>query len=268
VRRINWQGALCILLLLLAWEGAARSGLASTRLLPAPSVILDRFLSLGAALPAALGHTLGRMGAGLALAGLIGVPLGIGAGRSERLWLLLAPTVEACRSLPPALVILPAMLLLGIGDAMKVFTVCFAAVFPLLLSAMDSARSIPVRYLDTARTLGASRAAVLREVILPAAAPGLFSGLRTALPIAFIVAILAEMVGGTDGIGHFLMRSQRTFDLPSMYAAILAAALAGAGLGLLLNLVESTCPVWYAPGHQVARRRNAETKQLPQASEE
>lgn len=264
MRRVNWQGALCILVLLLAWEGAARTGLAASRLLPAPSVILDRFLSLGAALPIALGHTLARMGAGLSLAALIGVPVGIAAGRSERLWLVLAPTVEACRSLPPALVILPAMLLLGIGDAMKVFAVCFACAFPLLLSAMDAARAIPVRYLDTARTLGASRAATLREVILPATAPGLFSGLRTALPIGFIVAILAEMIGGTDGIGHFLMRSQRTFDLPSMYAATLAAALTGGGLALALNLLESARPAWGAGRN----RRTAETRPPVQASEE
>jgi len=264
MRRFNWQGALCILLLLLAWEGAVRTGGVTTRLLPAPSAILARLPDLGGALVRALGHTLARMAAGLVPAALVGVPLGMAAGRSEKLWLLLAPTVEACRSLPPALVILPAMLLLGVGDAMKAFAVAFAAVFPLLLSAMDSARAIPVRYLDAARTLGASRAAILREVILPASVPGLFSGLRTALPIAFIVAILAEMVGGSNGIGHFLMRSQRTFDLPSMYAAILAAALTGAALGLLLDLAESACPARRA----APNRRAGETKSPAQASED
>lgn len=268
VKRFNWQGTLCIILLFLAWEGAVRTGLLTTRLLPMPTAILDRIPDMAGELLRSLGHTLIRMGAGLGLAAFVGVPLGIGAGRSERLWLLLAPTVEACRSLPPALVIIPAMLLLGIDDAMAIFAVGFAAVFPLLISAMDSARSIPVRYMDTARTLGASRMTILRAVILPASAPGLFSGLRIARPIAFIVAILTEMVGGADGIGHFLMRSQRTFDLPAMYAAILASALTGAGLSLALNLIEPACPVWYETGVRATHRRMPQPQPISQKTEE
>lgn len=267
MKQLNWQGALCILLVLLIWEGADRIGLLTTRLLPAPSIILSVLPTVAVELPRALSQTLIRMGAGLALAALIGLPLGIAAGRSEHLWLLLAPTVETCRSLPPAMVILPAMLLLGIGDAMKIFAVGFATVFPLLLSAMDSARAIPVRYLDTARTLGASRMSTLRAVILLRLLPGLFSGLRTALPIAFIVSILAEMIGGTDGIGHFLMRSQRTFDLPSMYAAILATSLTGVVLNLILNRIESTCPACYAPRRRHGAQERSEGKPFFHLSE-
>jgi ABC-type nitrate/sulfonate/bicarbonate transport system permease component len=254
--RWNWRGILLSLILLTVWEIAARLGLVPPRLVPPPSLILERSweLALSGDLARDLGHTLARMGTGLGLAAVTMIPLGIGAGRSERFWLVMAPTVESLRSLPPALVIFPAMLLLGIGDAMKVFAVFFACAFPLLLSAMDAVRALPSLFLDTARTFGTSRFETLRQVIVPAAAPGIFSAFKTALPMAFIVAIIAEIIGSTDGIGHFLMRSQRLFDITGMYAATLATALTGGLLALGLNLIESTCLIWYAGWKRIAPR--------------
>jgi ABC-type nitrate/sulfonate/bicarbonate transport system permease component len=245
---VNLHGAAACLALALAWEVAARTALLPPRLLPPLSLVVTEFmtLTLSGALPLALGHTLLRMGLGLFLAGAAMLPLGIAAGRSPVLLRTLSPTVESLRALPPVLVILPAMLVLGIGDSMKVFAVFFATAFPIFLNTVDAVRAIPPLFLDTARTFRADTLTLYSGVILPASAPGMFSGLRTALPIAFIVAIIAEMVGGTDGIGHLLIRSQRTFDIPAMYAAVLATAVAGGVLARVLSAVESTCLAWHA----------------------
>jgi ABC-type nitrate/sulfonate/bicarbonate transport system permease component len=247
-KRINWHGITACLALALAWEAAACMALLPPRLLPPLSLVLSEFmaLTLSGTLPSALGHTLLRMGLGLFLAGAAMLPLGIAAGRSPLLLRTLSPTVESLRALPPVLVILPAMLALGIGDSMKVFAVFFAAAFPIFLNTVDAVRTIPPLFLDTARTFRADTLTLYGGVILPASAPGVFSGMRTALPIAFIVAIIAEMISGTDGIGHLLIRSQRTFDIPAMYAAALATAFTGGVLALALTTVESVCLAWHA----------------------
>lgn len=107
----------------------------------------------------------------------------------------------------------------------------FAACFPVLLSTMDAARSVPAPLLDTARTLGAGRLRTLVRVVFPACLPGVFTGLRMALPVALIVAVLAEMVG-VSGAGSLLLRLQRTWMIPGMYACVLALGLTGWGLAV------------------------------------
>jgi ABC-type nitrate/sulfonate/bicarbonate transport system permease component len=248
MRRINWHGIMFCVAIAAAWELLSTLQIVSPRLFPPLSLILAHLIGLtvSGTLPTVLAETLFRMLAGLIAASVVMVPLGIWAGRSQRLWLIISPTVESLRSLPPALVILPAMLLLGIGSSMKIFAVFFAAAFPILLNTMDGVRAIPPMFIDTARTLRTGNCTMLCEVVVPAATPGIFSGLKSAVPIAFIVAILAEMIGGTDGIGHFLMKSQRSFDIPQMYAATFATAVAGGVLAVTLNCVESACLVWYS----------------------
>lgn len=231
----------------LAWETAARAGLFPPKLLPPLTVVLDRLLTLGldGTLPLALARTVARAAAGLGLAAAIMIPLGLAAGSSERVRRLLAPVVELLRPLPPALVILPAMLFLGIGDALQVFVVFFAAAFPILLNTVAGVRAVPALFLDTAKTLGLGRTATALGIIAPAALPGMFTGLKTALPIALIVAIVSEMIGSTDGVGHFILKSQRTFRIPETYAAVLATGLVGWALASALERLERRCLDWY-----------------------
>lgn len=250
----NWKGLLLCCLAGVVWEVVARLQLVSPRLLPPLSSVVLQLVELtfSGVLPRALGATLLRMGGGLLAATALMIPLGIWAGRAPRMWQTIAPTVESLRALPPVLVILPAMLVLGIGNSMKIFAVFFAASFPIFLNTMDGVKSIPPLYVDTARTLRAGRFSLLFEVIVPAAAPGMLSGLRTAIPIAFIIAIVSEIIGGTTGIGHYLMRMQRTFAVPQMYAAVVAAALTGGLLTLPLKAVESLWLAWYSGWKRVS----------------
>ena len=247
-RGYTWKGVALCCAVGVTWEMVAQLHLVSPRLLPPLSTILVELgrLTVSGVLPMALGVTLWRMAMGLLIATALMIPLGILAGRSPLVWRTIAPTVESLRSLPPVLVILPAMLVLGIGSSMKVFAVFFASSFPIFLNTMDGVKSIPPLYLDTARTLRTGRLSLLFEVVIPAAAPGMLSGLRTAIPIAFIIAIVSEIIGGTSGIGHFLMRSQRTFAVPQMDAAIIVTAITGGVLNLPLKAVESICLRWYS----------------------
>jgi len=232
----------------LLWEAASRA--AGTRAMPTPGEIASAFvdLVLNGTLLRALGLTLGHTTLGLGAAISLGVPLGLWMGCSRTARALLTPTMELVRPLPPPALIPPAMLLLGFGPAMYVTVVGFAACFPLLLAAMDAGRAMPAPLLDTARSLGAGRLRIATRVIAPACLPGLATGLRTALPVALIVAVLTEMVGG-DGAGRLILRLQRTWRIPEMYACVIGLGLAGWALAAGLSFLERRILFW-APAYQ------------------
>ncbi|MFO7597550.1 MAG: ABC transporter permease [Desulfocurvibacter africanus] len=251
----NWHGLAFCLAMGFTWEAVALVGLLPSRLFPPFSLVLIRLMELNiqGTLPSALAVTLGHMAAGFSLAAMLSIPCGIAMGHSRRIEDLFSPTVESLRSLPPGVVVLPAMLFLGIGGLMHVFVVFFACAFPILLNTADSVRSIPKPFLDTARNLGVGCLRLACEVLAPAALPGLFSGLKTAMPVAFIVAMISEMVGGSEGLGHYLLRSQRSFDIPEMYAGIIEASLAGMVLSKGLGILEMRCLTWYFARNSLLR---------------
>lgn len=244
--RRRWLGILCVFIVAFGWEALAHTGWISARLFPSLTDILVTLVAANQSgeLPRALACTLGRMFAGFISAVFCAAPLGIWLGRSERAEAFFLPTVEFLRSIPPAMLILPAMLFLGIGSSMKIFVVFFACLFPLLINIMDSAATIPILFLDTARTIGVKSPQMIREVIVPASLPGIFSGLKTALPMAFIVSIVVEMIGD-DGIGHYILKAQRTFEVREMFAGILQIAFTGLFLDFVIRRLENKYLKWY-----------------------
>lgn len=225
------MGLFVFLILAGGWEAVSRAKLVSPLYFPPVTTIAATFARLTASglLPTQAGLTLGRALAGLALAAGCAVPLGLAMGVSRRVNGLFSPLVEVLRPVPPPAIIPAAMLLLGIGTAMKVFVVFFACFFPILIGTADGARAVPPGLRLSAAAYGLSRFDSLAGVILPAAGPSVAAGLRTALPMALIVAVLSEMIGATSGLGHYILRMQRTFAIPEMYAGVAALGLVGLG---------------------------------------
>ena len=229
------------------WELVSRLGLVSRLYFPPATDIILVWLRLTAdgVLPLALIQTFSRMALGYFAAAALMIPAGILLGVSPRLRALMSPGVEFLRPLPPPAIIPAAMLFLGIGAAMKIFVIFFACAFPILINSMDGALGVPRLFADTGRTLGAGKTRLFRQVILPAALPGVMSGLRVALPISLIVAVLAEMVGSVDGIGHFIVQMQRVFSIPQMYAGVATLGLAGWFFNALFMKADRKLLAWH-----------------------
>ena len=246
MRRLS--GLVVFVALAAAWEAVARLGIVSALYFPPVSVIAAMFwkLTVSGLLPGQAGQTLGRALAGLGLATLTMAPLGLAMGMSRRAAALLTPTMELLRPVPPPAVIPAAMLALGIGTGMKIFVVFFACAFPLLVGAADGARQIAPGFRLTAAAYGCSRLSTLFGVVLPAAGPGVAAGFRAATPMALIVAVLSEMIGATGGIGHYILRMQRTFAIPEMYAGVSMLGLMGLGVNAAVNLVLDRLLRWHA----------------------
>jgi len=123
--------------------------------------------------------------------------------------------------------------------------IAFSAFFPVLLNTYSGVRSVDPVQLQTAATFGVSRARVLRQVVLPAAAPSIFTGMRISLAVALIVMVISEMVAASNGIGYFILAAQRGFKVREMFAGVVTLALVGYGLNRLFLAVENRVLAWH-----------------------
>ena len=188
---------------------------------------------------AQLGSSLEHLALGYAIAGLAG----IGAG--ALLWSLrylreaTSPYLYFLYVLP-APVLVPAIIsIFGIGAAMKVVIIAFAALWPTLLNTLDGMRGVDAVKLDTARALRMSGLRRTLAVVLPAAAPQVVAGLRNSLQVSIILMVVSEWVASTGGIGYYIVTAQESFDYLGMWSGILVLAIVGFAANLLFVLGET-----------------------------
>jgi len=189
--------------------------------------------------------TLWRQMLGYGLAVVLGVSIGIAMGYYRALYNLFEPLVEVLRPIPGPAYLPVLVLFVGIGHEMKVVLILVASFFPILLNTYAGVRAIDPVQFDTARTLGLTTLQTLREVVLPAATPHILTGMRISLAISLILAILAEMIVSTDGLGYFTLLAQRTFKVTDMYAGIFTLALLGYVLNRAFLAVEARLIRWH-----------------------
>jgi ABC-type nitrate/sulfonate/bicarbonate transport system permease component len=247
MRPSKLNGIIFLFALLALWEIVTQAGWVSPRVVPPLSRILGTFTGLvwSGQIPLEILVSMKRAAAGYLLAAAIFIPLGIVMGLSQRVYNLFEVIVEMLRPIPPPVVIPVALLFFGLQDEMKIFVIFFSCAWPILLNTLDGVRSIDWVLLNTARTFGLSRAKTIWNVILPACSPQIMTGLRVSLPITLILVVISEMVGSTDGIGYFILDSQRRFRVTQMYAGMLSLALLGYTLNQLFHLLHRLLLPWH-----------------------
>ncbi|MEW9550448.1 ABC transporter permease [Nonomuraea sp. NPDC050783] len=238
VRRVAWYWLLPVAVA--AWELATRS--AGAAYFPPPSRIVARLREMWFAGPpsrafltdeavADLLPSLARLAAGWATACAAGVLAGVALGRSRRLSALAEPLLHFGRSVPPSTLLPVFLVLFRIGTPMELASIVYGVIWPVLVNTMDGARHVDRQYLDTAAVYRLTAAQRLARVVLPAAAPKIFAGLRLSVSLALIMMVISELVGSSEGVGHRLLEAQSQFDIPAMWATIVLLGL----LGIVLN---------------------------------
>jgi ABC-type nitrate/sulfonate/bicarbonate transport system permease component len=133
----------------------------------------------------------------------------------------------------------------GIGPSMKVFVIAVGCVWPILLNTVDGVRGLDPALLETARVYGVRRRDRLWAIVLPAASPRIFAGLRSALSLALILMVISEMEASTNGIGFAILQAQRSFAIPEMWSGILLLGLVGYAVNGAFALVERRALRWH-----------------------
>lgn len=229
MRRVPWSGLAVLAAFVIVWEAWARTRGELAAFFPPASRVLATLWQLLASGELAE-HTLAtlrRFAQGYALAAVLSVGAGLCLGLWRPLYNLLEPLIELLRPMPSPATIPIAILFLGIGDEMKVAVTVYACSWPILLNTIDGVRSVDRVLFATAATFRLTSWARFWKVVLPAASPQIVTGLRVSLAIALILVVTSEMVVSNDGLGYYVLESQRTFQLPQMYAAVVALGMIG-----------------------------------------
>ena len=190
-----------------------------------------------------------RLAAGYALAVAVAVLAGIPLGLNRTARSAAAPIVEFLRAIPPPALLPLAIVVIGVGNSMKVLIIAFVCLWPVLLNTIDGIRGIDPTLTETTRVFGVRGLTRLRLVVLPAAGPQIFAGMRTSLSLAVIMMVISEMVASTNGIGFFVLQSQRSFAIPEMWSGILLLGILGYVLNVLFALVERRVLAWHRGAH-------------------
>ncbi|MBU9766627.1 ABC transporter permease [Mycobacterium sp. TNTM28] len=241
-----FRPAVVILAFLALWEIAPRIGLVDKVFLPPFSEVVSAWLTLAAngQLTEHVSASLSRALIGLAVAIVVSIPLGVAIAWYRPVADFLNPILELFRN-TAALALLPVfILILGIGETSKVALVIYAASFPILLNTISGVRTVDPLLIKSARSLGLSPVRLFQKVILPAAVPTIFTGLRMAAASSILVLIAAEMVGAKAGLGYLITAAQFNFQIPNMYAGIVTIALVGVTFNGILVAIEGRLSGW------------------------
>jgi len=241
------SGAWLVAALLALWEASARRGwVDSPNWPPLSTVLLALWRDVASGeLPALVGGTLWRMAAGLGLGAAAGVATAMLFGLAPVTRRLLGVTVELVRPIPIPAIIPPLVLLLGLDNGMKVTVVALTAFFPLLTNTLQGIRGVEPEAIAMGRSfrIGPWRRAT--RIILPACLPQIFAGMRVALGLALVVTVVAEMIAGEQGVGHYLVLMQFAGRAPEVYAAVIVLAVLGYSLNRSFLALERRALHWW-----------------------
>jgi len=215
------------------WEAVARSGAWSPLLFPSLAKIgneLMLFFTRAEMLTEAL-VSLERALGGFALAAVVGILLGIVMGRSRFVAALLDPLFSGTYAVPKLALFPIFIFVFGIGSLSKVALVFLECLYPIVIMTYAGAREVQEKLLWSARNMGASRAAILRRVVIPATTPFIFAGFRVAVPVAMIVVVITEMISSADGLGYQVIYAMASLKTDRMLAVVVVIA----ALGWLLD---------------------------------
>ncbi len=227
------RSAASVLAIVVIWEAVARLELAPPLFLPPFSSVMAQLWDsiLDGTLFQDLSTSLARAFGGLLLAAVTGILVGSAMARSRLMHWFFDPAV-ALGFPSPKIAFLPIFIAwFGIYSLSKILLVAFACLFPIVIGTFSAVRGINRFLIWSGYSLGASKAAMLTRVILPACCPRVFAAMRVALPVALITTFTAEMVAGGGGMGATLMYSQRFFETKVVFAYIVVMLT----VGLLLD---------------------------------
>lgn len=231
----DWLAPLAtVAVLLLLWELLVRSGIITETSIPLMSATASELLSqlVEGEFWTAVRDTLQGWALGLGIAMVLGIPLGILIGSSPWLFHAFRVPIEFLRPIPSVALIPLAVLIYGTGLQSKVFLAAFASFWPLLIQTMYGVQDLDPVATDTAKSFGLGRFARLYRVTLPSAVPYIATGIRISSAVALILAVTAELVIGSPGLGRSINVARSGGNLEVMYALIVATGL----LGWLLNI--------------------------------
>ena len=242
---VGYMPALLLLAALVAgWEAWVRIFDTRPYILPAPSRIWDAFLQVRGTLPAHIRTTSQESLVGLFWAALVGLLLATVIASVPLVRQVLYPLLVISQTIP--MVVLAPLLIIwfGFGMTPKVIVVALFGFFPIVVSTVEGLTGADREMVDLVRAMGANRLQVLRHVLVPAATPAFFAGLKIAAAYAVLGAVIGEWVGASSGLGIYITRSQTAFRTDRVFVGIVVVALMSIALFGAVHLLARLASPW------------------------
>jgi sulfonate transport system permease protein len=241
---IQWLMPLVIVLL---WQAAVSMGLLSTRILPAPSDVVEagwRLLRSGE-LARNMWVSFWRAMVGFAIGGGIGFAFGLANGLSKRCENVFDGTLQMVRNIPHLALIPLVILWFGIDETAKIFLVALGVFFPIYVNTQHGIRSVDPQLIEMGRIYGMTPRDLFWRVLLPGALPSIFVGVRFGLGIMWLTLIVAETIAASSGIGYMAMQAREFLMLDVVVLSILIYALLGKAADSVARILERVCLAWH-----------------------
>src|SRR4051794_9996298 len=236
---------LLILLLIVLWELVIRVFHIPPYLVPAPEAVVKQLIAewprlLKESIPTT-NATLG----GFALSIAFGIPMALIIAYSRTVESFVYPLLVFSQSVPKIAIAPLFVVWFGFGIIPKVISAFMLGFFPVVVSTVVGFKSVDAEMIDLARSMKASKLQIFHRISLPQALPSVFAGLKVSVTLAVVGAVVGEFVGSNSGIGYVLQRSIGTFDLPTMFAALVILALLGVILFWVVDRIEKLVIPWH-----------------------
>ncbi|MGY3617893.1 NitT/TauT family transport system permease protein [Bradyrhizobium sp. USDA 10063] len=229
----------------LIWEVGVRALGVRSVLLPPPSLIAEELAASPGWFAVQTAYTLGITLAGFAVAVVFGVLFAVAIVEWKILDRLLFPLFVALNSVPKVALAPLFLIWFGTGAEPKIAIAFLIAVFAVVIDTALGLQSVSPDTMDLARTLRGSRLKVLLRIKLYCALPHLFAGLKVAMSLALVGAIVGEFVSSQRGLGYVILTAQGTFDTPRVFAAIVILAMLGVALIAVIGAIERLALPWH-----------------------
>ncbi|MDO4321328.1 MAG: ABC transporter permease [Lachnospiraceae bacterium] len=237
---------ICFLLIIGFWCIGSYGGFVSDIFLPSPTAVVEKLISMakdGSLLTNCWESTY-RVLVGWIWSVIIALPMGMLMANSRKVSAFVQPIIEFVRYLPVVALVPLTLLYLGIGENQKYTIIFLGTFFQLVLMVCDTVSSVDKNMINAARTLGAGRWQVYKEVIFPAALPGLMDDFRLTIGWAWTYLVVAEMVAAENGLGYMILKSQRYLATDTIFAGLILIGLIGLVTDWIFRLLTKVVAPW------------------------
>lgn len=253
IQKIKSERSLTLLtwfIIIGAWYVITKWELVSPTLVPSPNKVWNTFLKISKdgynkiPLWQHLLDSFRRLFSALALAILVGVPIGLLSGYSNRFKAIVDSVVEFYRPLPPLAYYTLLILWFGIDNKSKIILLFLAAFAPIYIACVSAVRKMNMDYILSAESLGAGKKEIFFKIVLPACLPEIFTGIRTAVGVSYTTLVSAEMIAATSGIGWMVLDASNFLKSDVIFVGIFIMGITGMSIDVVLRITEKKIVFW------------------------
>lgn len=227
-----------------AWQAACKVFAIPQTVLPAPTDIWAAYLQFQKPILENSLYTLWNTLAGFAIATAFGLLLGIAVGWHRAIYAAIYPVLIGFNSVPKVAVVPVLILWFGVGAVPAIITAFLISFFPIVVNVATGLATTEPELEDVLRALGASKLDIMRKVGIPRSLPYFFGSLKVAITLAFVGAVVSETVGANRGIGFLMLSAQANFQVPLVFAGLMALAIEGIVLYAVTAAIEMRFTGW------------------------